>query len=654
MDRPITRRDFIDGMAVGAGALALGSMLPGCGEKDEPAATAAAGPHPTAPGASPEARTGLRGQTDAAFSVPHQLRDGSFWDQAGTPVDTGESYDLVVVGAGISGLAAARYFQRAYGRDARILILDPLDEPGGHASRNEFTMAGSGARTLISYGGSQSIYEPRSYLSPASALIEDIGIEPQRFLRYFDRSFEARHGLRRGVFFDRETYGSDQLVFGDSKADIFRAAPLDAVTRDDLIRLYESPSNPYPGLSDTEIKEKLTELTYLEFLRDVLGVSEGALGYLQNLPDDEWGYGIDAVGAIDAWADDYPGLRGLGLDYSRPYRTNSPTEHRVWDYGDPYIFHFPDGNAGIARSLIRRLIPQAIPGTGMETISTTPLDYARLDDERSKVRIRLGSPVVRVRHLGDPDSAREVEVAYVSGGGELRTVRAGYSVMACFNSMVPYLCEELPTEQRDALSFATRLPLMYTSVAVRNWSALDKLKLSYARSPSMYWLGVAIDFPVSIGDYRYPESPEEPIVLHLSKALTKAGMPPREGGRAGRSELITTSFEEIERATRDQLGRILAGGDFDPAADIEAIAVNRWAHGYAMEYVRPWDEFWPDGPLPSHIARQRFGRIAIANSDSAPRAYADTAMDMAYRAVAELAGRPPGVVSRGVDGAQPA
>ncbi len=643
MDRGITRRDFLDGVAVGAGALALGSVLPGCGDGggDEAAPGAAAA-------SDPDRLTGLQGLTDEAMEVPHRLRDGTFWDDAGTPRDTGERYDLVVVGAGISGLAAARYFQYEAGEGARILILDPLAQPGGHASRNEFTPEGAGARALLGYGGSQSLDTPSSFARPARALLDDVGIELRRFHRYFDRGFNRRHGLRRAYFFDEETYGRDQLVFGEVP-ELFRDAPLNPRAKADLTRLYSDPPDAFPGLSETEKKERLTDLTYEQYLRRYLRLDEQALSFLRRLSDDLWGYGIDAVGAIDAWADGYPGFDGLGLSYARPFRTNAPTEHKVWDYSDPYIFHFPDGNGGVARSIVRRLIPAAMPGQGMETIPTTELDYGRLDEDGSRVRIRLRSPVVRVRHLGDPDSAREVEVAYVQDG-ELRSVRGERVVLACWNAMIPYLCEELPARQKEALAYATKLSLMYANVQIRDWTSFAELGLAGATCRNMYWLGVTLDFPVSMGTYRFPDSPEEPMVLHLPKAMTKPGLSPREQGRAGRQELIATPFEEIERATRDQVARVLADGGFDPARDIEAITVNRWAHGYAYEYGRPWDEFWPDGPLPSEIARQRFGRIAIANSDSAPRAYADTAIDMGYRAVRDLAGRPAGEVGRGVDG----
>jgi spermidine dehydrogenase len=648
MDRPITRRDFLDGVAMGAGALTLGGFLAGCDfggngtGKDRVRGSAAN----AAAGIRPEAQAGMRGLTDRAREIPHQLRDGTFWQSAGEPADTGESYDLVVVGAGISGLAAARFWQQDQGTSSKVLIIDPLEQPGGHAARNEYTPEGSGARVLVGYGGSQSIDTPSAYAKPSADLLFDTGIEVERFERYFDSGFNRRHRLEPSTFFNKEVYGADRLVLGEPPG-IYAAAPLEPKAREDLIRLHTDPPRPFPGLSDSEVKDELTKLTYKEYLQRHADLHPQALEHLQRLTDDEWGYGIDAVGAIDAWADGYPGFTALGLDDTSPYYTNAPTESKVWDYDDRYIYHFPEGNAGVSRAIIRRLIPDALPGSGMETIPTTELDYARLDDAANTVRIRLRSPVVRVRN-----SDGGVEVAYVQDG-ELKSARAGQCVLACWNAMIPYICDEVDRAQKEALEFSTKLSLMYTNVQLRNWESFAKLGIAKAYSPNMYWGGVELDYPVSMGSYEFPSSPSEPMVLHLYKAMTKPGINPREQAKAGRAELMATSLEEIERTTRDQLARILEPGGLDVARDVEAITVNRWAHGYAYEYGRPWDTFWPEGPLPSHTARKRIGRIAIANSDSAPRAYVDSAMDMAWRAVRELLGKDPGEVAIGVDGSLP-
>jgi spermidine dehydrogenase len=241
-----------------------------------------------------------------------------------------------------------------------------------------------------------------------------------------------------------------------------------------------------------------------------------------------------------------------------------------------------------------------------------------------------------VAHAGDPASASEVEVSYVTGG-KLERVRGARVVLACWNSVIPHICPELPAAQREALAYGAKVPLVFTNVVVRNWNAFVKLEVSAIEAPGSYHTGVALDMPVSIGDYDCTRSPDDPIVVCLSRTPCCPGLPARDQHRAGREELLKTPFAQMERKIRDEMGRMLGGGGFDPAADILAITVNRWPHGYAYQYNSLWDPFWlAGGEAPCVIGRKRFGRIAIANADAAAYAYTDGAIDMAQRAVQEV------------------
>lgn len=626
MDRPITRRDFLDGIALTAGAAALGGM----GFHARPAAAQAL------PG--PETRTGLQGQTDDAQNVMHAIRDGGFWDSNPEVMDTGEVYDLVVVGAGISGLAAA-FLYRQQRPEARVLIIDPLDDFGGHAKRNEFT-ASNGAR-LIGYGGSQSMQTP-SYFSPAvNQLLADIGIEPAKFEEYYDQSWSEDRGLNSAVFFDAAVWGVDKLVVrSGSTADWVNQTPMNDQAKADLIALIDNPGDYLPGMTPEERLTKLSQITYKEFLLDYVKADPQLVDYFQTSTTGYFGVGIDAVTALDARGNWNPGFDGMDLgDTVSKY--HSPSGRLGFTDPDYYIYHFPDGNAGIARHLVRAMIPEALPGTTMEDQVTAVVDYARLDAPENDVRIRLHTTVVRVAHDGDPASAESVTVTY-SDAGKLGSVKAGHVVLACWHRVIPYLTDELSQTQIDALNDQQKVPLIYTNVQLRNWEAFDALKIDGVRARGNFWSGFEIDFPVSMGDYRFADVPSDPVVLHLSKVMTEPGLPSREQALAGKRALVTLSFEEMERSIRDLLDRALAGSGFDPARDIEAITCNRWSHGYAYEYMRPWDQFWPDGPLPIETARQPWGRVSIANADSGAYAYAHSAIDQAVRAVRDLIGAPDG------------
>jgi spermidine dehydrogenase len=621
MNRSITRRDFLNGVSVTVGGSLLSSPL-------------ARAMGLLAEGDYPPALTGLRGSHDGSWEVAHALRDGQTWDEG---VDTGETYDLVVVGGGISGLAAAYFYRKAMGNDARILVLDNHDDFGGHAKRNEFTHEG---RTFIGYGGTQSIDTPSSYSPEAASLLQELGIETKRFYEAFDQKLYSSLGLSSGTFFDRETFGEDRLVVrarGGSWADFAAAAPLPPEARKDLVRLYEEKIDYLPGLSDEEKKVKLAKTSYLTFLERDVKVHPQVVRYLNARSHGLYGMGIDGVPALDLWALGYPGFQGMGLaraDNPGLSATAKPKPE------EPYIFHFPDGNASIARLLVRSLVSGAAPGSTMEDIVTAKMDYRKLDAPGSKVRVRLSSTGVRVKHRGDPESASEVDVVYVRDG-RAEKVRGAHVVMGCWNMIVPYLCPEISKEQRDALAYGPKVPLVYTNVFIRNWTSFQKLGVQNVYCPSGYHSGVTLDFPVSLGTYRNPRTPEEPMVLHLVRTPCSPGRPSREQHAAGRYDLLSTQFETFEREIRQQLARVLGAGGFDPAKDVLGITVNRWPHGYAYEYNSLWDPEFPPGQAPFEIARKPFGRIHIANSDAGAFAYTNGAIDQAYRAVHEIVSKPP-------------
>jgi spermidine dehydrogenase len=638
MGRGITRRDFLNGVALTIGAAAAPRGLHG----QEAAEAQNAG------GYYPPTKTGMRGTHPGSYTVAHSVRDGDFWDHAGAAESTGESYDLVVAGCGISGLSAARFFLKAAGPGAKVLILDPLDDFGGHAKRNEFNVDGT---KLLGFGGTYAIESPEVYSPVAKGVVQDMGIDVASFSRVADKGLFPSLGLEPKIFFDKETFGSDKLVAnpspmwggkaaGASEEEVWRRfaaeAPMSERAQADYHRLYTSKDDVMPGTTSDEKKAKLARMSYASYLTELMKVDPQVVKLLQSTPKDLYGLGIDAVSAQDAWGLGLPGFDGLKLAPGAGPgmgRDAIPDEE-----AEKYFFHFPDGNASIARLLVRSLIPDAVPGHSAQDVVTSQLQYDRLDRSSNAARIRLSSTVVKVKHAGDPATAKEVEVTY-SQQGKLKTVRAGHCILACWHTMIPYIATELPAEQIAALQSAEKVPIVYTNVALRNWQAFVKLKAGSTYAPGSYFTSVSLDQRVSIGDYHATTKPDEPIVLTMHRFPGLPGAPARTQHRAGRAELYGTPFETFERNIREQLARSLGGGGFDPAKEIAAITVNRWPHGYAYQYNSLWDPFWLDGgPQPCVAARKPFGRIAIANADADAYAYTDCAIDQAYRAVEELTG----------------
>jgi len=496
-------------------------------------------------------------------------------------------------------------------------------------------------RIVLGYGGSQSLQTP-SYFSPAvAAVVQSVGIDLRKFgSEYYDHAWRSRHGLEQGYFFARETFGSERLVRAAGRAaDWVPSTPLPERAQRELIELIDAPRDYLPGLDRAGKRRRLAAITYREFLLDTVRTDPKLVDFFSTSTVGYFGVGIDATSALDACANGNPGFAAMDLGEAAD-PAMSPSGRLAYTDPDDYIYHFPDGNYGLARALVRALIPRALPGSSVEDLVTARVDYANLDAAESPVRLRLQATAVQAKHRGGIGSDAPVDVAYVRHG-RLESVETRHVVLACWHRMIPYLCDDLPAAQRAALGDQCKVPLVYTNVLLRDWSSLKKLGVHTVHAPAQFWNETSIDFPVSIGRYRFAERTDEPLVLHMGAVPTQPGLSPREQAAAGRRRLATLSFTELERSIRDQLARALGTAGFDPARDIDGICANRWSHGYAYEYMRPWDAYWPDGPLPIETARRRHGRIAIANADSGAYAYAHSAIDQGIRAVRELVGAAP-------------
>lgn len=618
----ITRRDFLNGVAITLAA----SMTP-----LQLLQAAPDGRY------YPPALTGLRGSHVGSFEVAHQMG----WEKkvfATEQLPITEDYDLVVVGGGLSGLSAAWFYREKHPK-AKILILENHDDFGGHAKRNEFQ---AGGRMIIGYGGSEAFQSPKHlYSQHVNGLLKKLGVNIQRFETAFDRQFYPGLGLSRGVFFDKENFGEDKLVTGDPTpmvaddiapdqlnaraiSDFINDFPLPPADRQALIELHTAPKDYLAGKSAEEKAAYLAATSYRDFLLKNVGLSEGAVKYFQSRTNDFMALSIDAVASADAYSVGFPGFGGMNL---------APiSEEAAAEMEEPYIYHFPDGNASVARLLVRSLIPGVAPGHTMDDIVLAAFDYAKLDQPKAAVRLRLNSTAVSVRNVGDG-----VHIGY-SRGGQLAQVRGKRCILACYNMMIPYLLKDLPAAQAHALSQNVKYPLVYTKVVIRNWQSFQKLGVHEIYAATQPYSRIKLDYPVSMGGYDHPRDPTQPIGLHMVYVPTSpnSGMNARDQARAGRGKLYGQTFEQLEAQLRDQLQRMLGPGGFNHETDILAITVNRWSHGYATFSNSLFDDA-NDSEAWMKLAKKPVGRVSIANSDAAWSAYAHAAIDEAYRAVGEVA-----------------
>ncbi len=515
---------------------------------------------------------------------------------------------MIVIGAGIGGLASAHYLQQARPR-ARLLILDNHDEFGGHARRNEFEIDG---RRLLGYGGSESLDAPRTRWSPvARRFVGALGIDLERLEQAFEVDLYPGLGLSFGLFFPRETYGVDRLVSGDplrtlpsefpphrtharSPAAFVADCPLAPEQQQRFLRLLTERRDLLAGQDQAAKQQQLLSMSYHDYLQRFFAFDAPSLAMFDGRTLDLFGLSARALPAEFARDAGYPGFDGLQLRRSR--------ETELEDV--PYVYHFPDGNASIARLLVRALIPEAVPGSDMSDVLTARVDYSRLDDRDRPVRLRLAATVVALAN-----SARGVDVSYWHRDRLVRA-QAGAVVYAGYSAMLPYICPELGAAQRRALAQQVRGPLVYVNVALRNWRSWVERGVHTVNNPAGFYSIVKLDYPVSLGEY--------------------------QAGRAGRTQLYARSFEEFEARARDELTRMLGPGGFVAERDIAAITVNRWGHGYAYQ---PWPLFdGARGERDPVLSTTAVGRIHFAGTDAAWEAYADRAIDTAHRAAHEISG----------------
>lgn len=621
--KTINRRDFLNGAAISVAASAFLPLSPA-----EAFLESAAGSNPS--GVYPPGLTGMRGNHPGSFDVAHSL---AWCGEAPLEFgDTGEEYDLVVVGGGLSGLAAATFFQRERGPQQRILILDNHDDFGGHAKRNEFTSQG---RMLLGVGGSINLEFPENYSKVTKRLLKEIGSDLKQLEKANDPDYpmaslagDTGMFLKTGEGEGRTVVGRWIAAFhgkGDYKS-LINQLPHPEEEKDNILRLVEGEWDYLVGMSIGERADYLSSTSYYQFLSDRVGLAQETLSLFDPLLRLYYGVGGDGLSVSEALMKGAPGLSSVGWPWAL-------AEKFLFDVDNPYrALFFPDGNASVARLFVRNLIPTVADGSTMDDIISARFDYGKLDVKGSPVRLRLNSTVVRARQEG-----AEVKVSYVQDGKPFR-VKAKHCILACYNAVIPHLCPELPDQQKEALKYGSKVPFIWANVVLREGTPFYKAGAEIFECPNSYFSAVTKAPPIRMEDYQTPQNPGDPLVVFMMSSA----VPPKEAGqtardlfRLARHELLQTPFSTFEKEIRGQLTDMFAAHGFDADRDIEAITVNRWSHGYAYGYYELDDGPFKDGAYPHQIGRRQFGRISIANSDSEAKAYLDGAIDAAWRAIGE-------------------
>jgi spermidine dehydrogenase len=615
----ITRRDFLGSTLLASGAALLNGVTP------------------LEMLASDEDWTGYggvgeysrsNGNTLEVMQAGHKMRDHAYNSAAADTIDTREIYDCVVVGGGISGLAAALFFQRNAGPTTTCLVLENHPIFGGEAKQNEFLVDG---KRLVAHQGS-AIYlvpYPHSFIA---RFYDSIGLHTPR-LNYqkwagqpdmaIGRTPYESAGLSNGQygFWFGAKFGQKQgLWLIDPVGKQMRGAPVSDAARKELHRFFSgSPLAKFdpPKYEGDEISRHLDSMSIEQHLVERYGLSvETIRTFLSPVEGGGSGLGPDALSAFCDYA----------ADLLHPYDDGS---------GDA-VQMFPGGNTTIARLLVKTLIPSAISGPAtVEGVSRNTVNFSALDASGSRNRVRLSATVISVRHEGDPAKSELLSITYAKDGKVYR-IKARSAVMAGGSWTTKHVIGDLPADHRAAYAQFFRSPCLMANVALRNWRFLHKMGITGCRWFEGFgnYMDVRRQALVGIDDATI--TPDSPIVLTVKVLYSYPGLPTEEQGHRGRAEMLGTSFRDYEQRIRDQFTAMFGGAGFDAKRDIAGIVLNRWGHAYVNP--QPGFFFGKDGkPAPREVLRSApFGRIAFANTDLAGAMDHRFSILEAQRAVGQL------------------
>lgn len=596
MQVPIQRRDFLQGMVLSAGALAL----------------ACASPSKRPSEGIYSSCSGFGGQSDSARNLGHSVRwNGNLKDVC----DTGEEYDLVVVGAGISGLAAAMVYKKLSKHKAKILLLDNRSEFGGHATRNTFFHAG---QKYIVHGGAFTLEGLEESPHEALTILEEVGISVHELPKFRKEEAYSKLRLSPCLLFDshqnrsrphwhRNFHNTDYTKF-------FSSAPLKDCEKRELIDFYTNEGNCLETVADKT--EYLKTISWESYIRNHRKLGDLSVRFANMYSTDLFGLGCDTVAASHGWKVG-PGFLGLG-------GKGFVKENGLVRYTYDTRYRFPDGNHTIARALLRYLIPKVFGyAKTMEELFEAEVDSSEF--ESSQTKLRLNSMASEIRH----NSEGGVDVIYRNSVHSLHRVRAKSAIMSGWGMVAKYIVPELSITQKEALNSYQYASAIYINVFLRNWKAIAEIGAKEMYTPDGYCTWMSLLDPLELGNYKPRYSPECPTVLTLFKYLYKPGMDKRSQLVLGRAELEGKPYSVFEREIRGELNRLFGPWGFDARRDILGIQVNRWAHGYNF-FNEP-----NDSGTATYVGRQALGKISFCGADAGAEAWMQAGLQQAWRAAEE-------------------
>jgi spermidine dehydrogenase len=602
----ISRRDFVNGTLVGFGTALLTSNIPAIADSN------------VTPGVFSDSWTGYGGIGDYANSngnvaavreAAHLIRDGITPQLMENIEDTGEEYDMVIIGGGFSGIGAAYQFHKKYGDGKKCLIIENHPVFGGEAKQNEFEVDGY---KLYGPQGSNDFGPPNK---DDKGLIADIyratGLPFEyEFVEQDKNKTKVKAPLENyyGVFWDEERFDTGYFLGKHAQSPWVINPRVDKLARlpwpDDikaeLNRAFEDLEDKYSG---DDIDRWLDSMSYKDLLEKVYGYSPAVAEYFDPIiAISMGGVGCDAYSAYSAKRLEMPCTR------ARYVYDSSIDEVQMG------AFSFPGGNSGSFRHIVKYLIPESITGgKTFEEILFNPINFAALDRPDNPINIRLNSTAIDISHDGPADSAKHVNIAYLQNG-VVKRVKAKTVVSAIGGWVGRNIIKDLPQNIALAYTEFHHSPILVVNVAVRNWRFLDELGISSARWFEGFGNFFSIRRPMATGDKNQPFDPDKPAVMTFYVPFNNPGHPIEAQGSIGRAQLLSKSYSDYEKEIVEQMTQMFSGHGFNAKRDIAGIVLNRWGHAYISP--QPGFHFGKDGKdSPKETVKQGYGRIQFGHSE---------------------------------------
>ena len=619
IDGAITRRDFVGGTLVGSGAALLGASAPGVLSNAQAAGQTREFPQtiPAPLNDLDDAWTGpggvgsyakSNGNTHRVVNQAHTFRNRDFDKQVAEAADTGEHFDLAIVGGGFAGVTTAYTYLKSK-PDARVIIFDNHEVFGGEARHNEFEV--DGHRLWAPQGSTGAVWplEGAKKIGMYSHLWEELDLPTELEWQQATNSslkipydtYSPMHLSWEGTDLGWYNDGHDMAV--NPWKNRFKEVPIDDNFRNDLIwmEVYRQP----PEREDWPMW--LDSMTYKDFLVNEMGIDNEQIdNYLNPFAAAMGcGLGVDTISAYQAFNFVQPGV----TQYGRMLGAGDATDY-------VHLASFPGGNTGILRKIVQKIIPNAFgEASTLTEVISNPINFDALDRKGQPARIRLRSLVVDVHHDGSPDNASQVHVAYTQDG-TMQRVTADRVVMCGQQHLNKRVISDLPDHYVSAMDQFMHSPMMIVNVALTNWRFMEKLGVASVRwfGDDFGWFTTLRRQMILDGKEPMPLDPDKPTVLTMYNSFCIPGMPVKEQCVAARMRMFAMSYADIERKVKEQFTKMFGAGGFDADRDIAGIISNRQGHAYVV--TPPGFFFGKDGsPAPSDVLREPHGRIAFAHAE---------------------------------------